>query len=112
MQSPMSSANVSAKQSLGDRRGWRSYGSWPRDAGHQVPKVCSLQRLAWTARAKKVRVADEEALAVVTRVDKPAGDAVGISAVDLAGAGVEAVHAVRLHADLAVLGVLDLDGRR
>ena len=50
---------------------------------------------------------DEEAFLVVVGIDKPAGDAVGVVAADLAGAGVEHVHALYAHAKGAVL-LLDL----
>ncbi len=45
---------------------------------------------------------DEEAFLVVVSVDKPAGDAVGAVATDLAGIGVEDIHTVDLYAHLAV----------
>ncbi len=62
-----------------------------------------LQRAVGIVRAEEVGVADEEALLVVVGVDEPAGDAVGAVADDFAGAGMEDVHAVHLHAQLAVL---------
>ena len=51
---------------------------------------------------EEVGVADEETLAVVVGVDEPAGDAVGVVAAHFAGAGIEDVHAVDLHPDVAV----------
>ena len=62
-----------------------------------------LERAVGVVRAEEVGVADEEAFFVVIGVDEPAGDAVGAVADDLAGVGVEDIHAVDLHAQLAVL---------
>ena len=62
-----------------------------------------LRALYGIVRAEEVGVADEEALLVVVGVDEPAGDAVGAVADDLAGLGLEDVHAVHLHPELAVL---------
>lgn len=47
-------------------------------------------------------MADEETLLIVVGVNEPAGDAVGAMAADLAGVGVEHVHAIDL--DLELLG--------
>ena len=62
-----------------------------------------LQRAVGVVGAEEVGVADEEAFFVVVGVDEPAGDAVGAVADDFAGVGVEDIHAVHLHAQLAVL---------
>ena len=62
-----------------------------------------LQRAVGIIRAEEVGVADEEALFVVVGVDEPAGDAVGAVAEDFAGLRFENIHAVHLHAQLAVL---------
>jgi len=58
---------------------------------------CGLERLVGVVLAQEVGVAHEEALTVVVRVQEPAGDAIGVVALDLARAGVEHVHAVDLH---------------
>ena len=54
-------------------------------------------------RTQEVGVAHEEAFLVLVGVDEPAGDAVGADADDFNGARFEDVHAVHLHAELAVL---------
>ena len=53
-----------------------------------------LQRLVWIVCTQEVGVADEEAFFVVICIYKPAGNAVGAIAADLAGVGVEHVYAI------------------
>ena len=62
-----------------------------------------LERLVGVIRSQEIGVADEEALLVIVGIDKPAGDALGAVAADLAGVGVENVHAVYL--DLELFGM-------
>ena len=63
------------------------------------------------AGAKEVGVADEEAFLVVVGVDEPAGDAFGAVGYHLARIGVENVHALHHHAQLAVFGGENVDVR-
>ena len=53
------------------------------------------------AGAGEVSLTHKEALFVVIRIHKPAGDAVRIVGADLAGIGIEYVHAVDLDLDVA-----------
>ena len=61
------------------------------------------------AGAQEVGVTDEEALFIIVGVDEPAGDAIGAVATDLAGVGMEYIHAVDLDLDVTVFRIEDVD---
>jgi hypothetical protein len=56
-------------------------------------------------------VADEEALAVVIRVDEPAGNALGAVAANFASLGVEDIHTIDLHPNFPIFFWKDCDIR-
>ena len=56
-------------------------------------------------------MADKEAGHVVVGVDKPAGEVGGFGGADVAGTGIEQVHALDLHLDAVVGGGQDIDVR-
>ena len=70
-----------------------------------------LQRFVRIIRAEEVSVADEEALLVVVRINKPARNFVGAVAANFAGAWVEDIYAANLHFDLVIRSVLNFDVR-
>lgn len=70
-----------------------------------------LQRTVWIVRAEEIRVADEEALFIVVRVDKPAGDAIGAIAADFAARRIEDIDAENPHLNVVLLRRKDLDVR-
>jgi len=63
-----------------------------------------LQGLVGVAGAEEVGVADEEGFLVVVGVDEPAGDALWAVGANLAGLGVEDVHAVDAQLRIVVSG--------
>lgn len=65
-----------------------------------------FEALVGIVGAKKIGLADEEALFVVVGVDEPTGDPVGSVAANFACAGLEDVDAVDLDFDIAQLGSL------
>jgi hypothetical protein len=70
-----------------------------------------FQRTVWVVGAKKIGVANEEALFVVVSVDEPAGDAISIVADDFAGLGFENIDAIHFNAELVVLPAEECDVR-
>lgn len=93
----------------GDRAGRRRVEGAAARPVQRRPRVfvdLGLERLAQAlvrvVGAGEVRVADEEALAVVVRVNEPTGDRVGVVGADLAGRRVVDVDAADLDLDLAV----------
>ena len=67
------------------------------------------QASVWVVRAREVGVTHEEALAVVVRVDEPAGECIRVVGADLSRRRVVDVDASDLNLDLVLRGSLDLE---
>ena len=95
------------------------FGEWPRrvavQSGPSVGVDLGFERgLEGSVRvlhAEEVGVAHEKTLLVVVRVDEPTGDAVRAVAANLAGVGMEDIHAIDLDLDLTVVCVENVDIR-
>lgn len=62
-----------------------------------------FQCLVWIVGTKEVSLAHEEALLVVIGIYKPAGNAIGVVADNLAVRGAEDIHAMYLHLNLLII---------